>query len=296
VVLNKLPSLKAMQVFEATARHLSFSRAGDELCVSQSAVSHQIKSLEVFLGKKLLTRNNNLVSLTSDGDIYFSVVRDCFKRMQTITDHLMLQDNFKLRIMAQTSIAVEWLAPRISFFTKQHPDIEVILSMAANADEFDSTEYDILVGTWPVPTNFITQPIRDECWFPVCTKQLYDQIDPEDPSSILKLPLYSSENGQDWNLWMQHQKINASIKLDVQYVSHTLLASKAALSGLGVALSCNFIVADAIKLGQLMSVKPLAYNLPWGHYSIHYHAGSHYLDKIETFVDWLMIISNEKGI
>ncbi|MFT5759582.1 MAG: LysR family glycine cleavage system transcriptional activator [Alteromonadaceae bacterium] len=291
--MSKLPSLKSMQTFEATARHLSFTRAADELCVSQSAVSHQIKSLEIFLGKKLLTRSNNLVSLTSDGDIYFSVVKDCFKRMQTITDHLMLHNRPKLRIMAQTSIAVDWLAPRISFFTKQHPDVEVNLSMAAQADEFDPTEYDILVGTWPVPKNFITQKIRDERWFPVCSKQLYEQLDPDDPYSILKFPLYSSEKGQDWELWMQHQKIDTPINPDIQYVSHTLLAAKAALSGMGIALSCNFIVSDAIQQGQLMSVGSLGYNLPWGHYSIHYHAGNHYLDKIETFIDWLMMISND---
>ena len=92
---------------------------------------------------------------------------------------------------------------------------------------------------------------------------------------------------------MQHQKIDTSINPDIQYVNHTLLAVKAALSGMGIALSCNFIVSDAIQQGQLMSVESLGYNLPWGHYSIHYHACNHYLEKIETFIDWLMMINND---
>jgi len=286
--VNKLPPLKSMQAFEATARHLSFSLAAKELCVSQSAISHQIKSLEVFLDKKLFTRSNNKVCLTGDGDVFFSVIKDCFKRMQTITDHLVLKNDFKLKVIAQTAIAVEWLAPKIAQFGQLNPDISIELSMTGEAEIADPLEYDILIGAWPAPSNFITQQIREERWFPVCSPDIYKQIDLSNPQSILNLPLISAENGQDWQIWMQQQQIASPINLSMHYTSHALLAAKMAQGSQGIAMSCNFVVHEAVKQGQLIAIEPLSYHLPWGNFYIHYRAGSHYYDKIETFVTWVI--------
>ena len=292
--MNKLPPLKSMQVFEVTARHLSFSRAASELCVSQSAVSHQIKSLEKFLGQQLLIRNNSSVSLTSEGDTFYSVIKDCFTRMKMITNHLVGESELRLKVMAQTSIAVEYLAPRMASFKKENPGIEIDLFMSSLDTDFDHSNYDIILGTWPVPQNFVTQKIRDEKWYPVCSKAQSKLVNVNDPLSLLKQPLISSEKGQDWDLWAQYQKINTTEKLDVQNVSHTLLAAKAVLGGQGIALSCDFIAADMINEGQLIAIKNLEYTLPWGNYNIHYRIGSHSTDKIEAFAHWLLKTSNNE--
>jgi DNA-binding transcriptional LysR family regulator len=293
--MNKLPSLKAVQVFEVTARHLNFSLAAKELHVTQSAVSHQIKSLEDHLGKSLFTRANNSVFLTQHGDMYYSVIKDSFSRIQTITDQVMENKSIQLRVMAQSSFAVGWLASRISCFKSSNSDIKVSLSMATNADHYDPCEYDISIGTWPAPENYKAQLIRKESWYPIFTKKLSNRINRSDPSSILNLPLWSSENGQDWKLWIQEQKLDPSITLDIQHLSHTLLAGKAALDGQRIALSCDFIVADEINRGDLMAIKELNYSPSWGNYYVHYHAGSHYKDKIKIFVDWLMKACNNNG-
>ena len=282
-----------MQAFEATARHLSFSLAAEELCVSQSAVSHQIKSLESFLGKKLFTRSNNKVSLTGDGDIFFSVIKECFKNMQTITDHLVMQSKVKLKIIAQTSIAVEWLAPRLSHFNELHPDITIELSMTGEAELQKPSEYDILIGAWPSPSNFISKQIREESFYPVCSPEVYEQIDITNPSSILALPLISSENGQDWELWMQHFRLEPPVNLAIQHVSHALLAAKVAQGKKGITMSCDFVVNDLVESGHLVAMKSLSYHLPWGNFFVHYRSGNHYLEKVEAFVDWLISISNQ---
>jgi LysR family glycine cleavage system transcriptional activator len=292
--MDKLPSLVAIKAFDAVARHLSFSRAADELCVSQSAVSHQIKSLESFLGKVLIYRDKHQVSLTSAGAIYFSVVRECFQNLQTVTNHLLSHNTIKLKVLAQSSIAVDWLAPRLSLFTQAHPDIEVVFTMAARADEFKPDDFDILIGTWPAPARFISQPLRQERWFPVCTPELFAQLDTTKPDSLLKHQLYSSENGQDWQLWMQQLKLTAPAPLHMQQLSHTLLAAKAAMSGLGIALSCHYIVETALERKELIAIESLSYELPWGHYAIHYRATSHAIDKINTFVDWVVSMSREE--
>ena len=290
--MSKLPPLKSMQAFEATARHLSFSLAAQELCVSQSAVSHQIKSLEAFLDKKLFTRSNNKISLTGDGDIFFSVIKDCFKQMQTVTDHLILEKNVKLKVIAQTAIAVEWLAPRIPEFNELNPDISIDFSMTGEAELTDPSEYDVLIGAWPAPPNFISKQIREEYWYPVCAPEIYKQLDIERPQSLLDFPLISSENGQDWLIWIQQQKLETPKNLTMQHVSHVLLAAKMAQGKSGIAMSCDFIIHDAIKQGQLIALDSLSFHLPWGDFFIHFSAGSHYRDKIETFIDWFVDICN----
>ncbi|XOV80617.1 MAG: LysR family transcriptional regulator [Aestuariibacter sp.] len=286
--MQKLPSVKAIQTFEVTARHLSFSRAANELCISQSAVSHQIKSLEQALGKQLFLRSNNQVSLTCYGDALYSVASDSFKRLQAITHNLIEQNTLKLKVMAQSAIAVDWLAPRLPWFKKQNPGIDVALSMAISDLDFDAADYDVVIGSWPVPANFVTQKLRVEQWYPVCTPTLFEHIDPNDPVTLLQHSLFSSENGQDWALWMQAQKLGNTLQTDIQHFSNTILASKAALSGLGIALSCGFIADDAIRQGLLIPIKAWSYELPWGHFSIHYRSGSHLSEQIETLLSWLM--------
>ena len=291
--MSKLPPLKSMQAFEATARHLSFSLAAEELCVSQSAISHQIKSLEQFLNKKLFTRSNNKISLTGDGDVFFSVIKVCFKQMQTITDHLVLQNDYKLKVIAQTAIAVEWLAPRISDFTAVNPNITIDLSMTGEAELADPLEYDILIGAWPAPSNFLTKQVREESWYPVCSPEVFEQLDTNDPTSLLRHPLISSENGQEWQLWLQQQKLTPQLDLNIQYTSHVLLATKIVQGKTGIAMGCDFLVRDAVNHGQLVALTSMDFHLPWGNFFIHYRAGSHDMDKLETFVDWFVQISNE---
>ncbi|NOU50701.1 LysR family transcriptional regulator [Pseudoalteromonas sp. JBTF-M23] len=286
--MNRLPPLKSMQAFEAAARNMSFSRAAAELCVSQSAISHQVKSLEQFLGKKLLERNSSHVRLTLDGHTYFTVIKDCFKRMHSITDHLLNKSPYKLKVMAQSSIAVEWLAPKISGFNESYPDIEVSLSMASHGETFEPSDFDIIVGTWPVPPNFITRKTRDERWFPVCSAELIDDKSTLTIEDILNLPLVSSEMGKDWELWAQNNQVDSNSLTISMEVSHTLLAAKVALGGKYIALSTDFIVHQLVESGKLLAFKELSYVLPWGHYAIHYRLGSHAHEDIESFVNWFV--------
>ena len=151
-----LPPLKALQAFEATARLKSFSKAAEQLFVTQSAVSHQVKLLEDFIGQPLLLRQNKSVELTQSGDMLYSVVRDCFVRLNSVTQHLLNQPPVQLKILAQTSIAVEWLAPRLELFKQQQPELDTLLDMASMAHHADAEQYDIILGTWPAPAGKIT--------------------------------------------------------------------------------------------------------------------------------------------
>ncbi|MCO7227069.1 LysR substrate-binding domain-containing protein [Pleionea sp. CnH1-48] len=284
---KRTPPLKAIQAFEATARHLSFSKAAEELCVTQSAVSHQLKVLEDFFGKPLLIRKGKRIALTQDGDDFLSVVGDCFQRIASVTNHILEQQTVHLKVMAQTSIATEWLAPQITEFKQSYPDISIMLNMETFAANFVANDYDIILGTWPTPDGFVTQTLTDEEWFPVCTPALYRKIDERDPESITQQILNTSENGEDWNLWMQHQQIRRPTHLDFQYFSLALLATKAALGGQSIALSNRFIAGEFMATGRLKAIESMSYPLPWGNYHIHYRSDSHRSQPINDFIDWI---------
>jgi LysR family transcriptional regulator, glycine cleavage system transcriptional activator len=289
----RIPPLKALQAFEATARLLSFSRAAAELFVTQSAISHQIKQLEDFMGHALFIRERKRITLTQEGDTLQSVVSDCFLRLAAVTNHLVQQESVTLKIMAQSSIAVDWLAPRIAQFRKGYPDIDLLLNMAVYASSFDPNEYDIIIGTWPTQEGFVSRKLREEHWYPVCAPSFLQKINLDTPETLLNCKLYSSENGQDWNLWMQQHQIRNPIKLDMQNFSLALLSVRAALAGEGIALSCGFMVDDLVKHGLLVTIPELSYTLPWGHYQVHYRVGSHNSESIEAFVSWLWALCQQ---
>lgn len=283
----RMPPLKAVQAFDATARNLSFSRAAEELCVSQSAVSHQIKLLEEHLGHPLFIRKGKSVSLTQNGEIFFSVIGDCMQRISSVTNHLIKQENITLKLAVQTSLAVEWLAAKIVRFEEDNPSIVLALDTHLYFDAFTAAEYDILIGAWPQPTGFVSEPLRIDRWYPVCAPSLYEKIDPADPTSLLSHPLYSSENGEDWNLWLQNHQLDQPASLDIRHFNLALLTTKAAYSGLGFALSNDFLAAEAIERGLLKALPALSYTLPWGHYNVHYRRDVHKSSQIDTFLKWL---------
>lgn len=284
----QLPPLKALQAFEATARLCSFSRAADELCVSQSAISHQIRALEDFIGMPLLLRQHKPITLTEAGATLYSVVGDCFFRLQSVTHHLRKTNHRVLKIVAQTSIAVEWLAPRLPLFTEQHPQIQTLLHMESSASSLDAAAFDVVIGTWPTPAGFVSQRIRTEWWFPVCAPAQYQLLDLSNPASVFAYPLYSSEQGEDWQLWRQQMQLREPAKVEMSQVSLALLATKAVSCGRGLALSNSFIAGDAIRQGQLKALTPWRYQLPWGQYQLHYRQDSVSRQEIAIFNQWLL--------
>jgi LysR family glycine cleavage system transcriptional activator len=284
--MSHLPPLKALQAFEATARLHSFSAAGQELCVSQSAISHQIRLLEQQLGCQLIDRKQQPFRLTEPGATLFSVLQESFFRMRSVCQHLAHQPVRRLSIAAQTSIAVEFLAPRLNAFRDACPQIETLLHMESNAASLDASQFDLILGTWPCPSGFATVALRPEWWFPVCSPKQYQQLDLTQPASVYHAVLYSSEQGQDWQLWRQHMQLNAPAQLQQRQVSLALLATKAVSSGEGIALSNSWIAGDAVRAGTLKAVLNWRYQLPWGQYQLHYRPGGQQQQQINQFIQW----------
>ena len=128
-MLRRLPPLNALKAFEAAARHESFTRAADELCVTQGAVSHQVKALEETLGLKLFNRERQRLVITEAGRDYLAVLRDAFDRIALDTARVVQrQSSGALTVSTSPDFAAKWLVNRLGHFAEAHPDIDLRVS------------------------------------------------------------------------------------------------------------------------------------------------------------------------
>jgi LysR family glycine cleavage system transcriptional activator len=143
---HSLPPLNALRSFDAAARHGSFTRAADELCVTQGAVSHQVKALEIELGLKLFNREHRGLVITEAGREYLSVVRDAFDRIALGTERLVSrQRSGALTVSASPDFAAKWLVNRLGRFADAHPEIDLRVSATMHHVDFAREDVDLAI-------------------------------------------------------------------------------------------------------------------------------------------------------
>src|SRR6202008_4797149 len=150
----RLPPLNALKAFEAAARHESFTRAAEELCVTQGAVSHQVKALEAELAIKLFNRERQRLIITEAGRQYLAVVRDALDRIAVGTERLLQrQSSGVLTVSTSPDFAAKWLVHRLGRFAEAYPGIELRVSATLHHVDFAREDVDIAVrhgeGDWP---------------------------------------------------------------------------------------------------------------------------------------------------
>ena len=150
---KRLPPLNSLKSFESAARHLSFTKAADELFVTQAAVSHQIKLLEDFLGVELFKRKNRALELTEFGKTYFADINKILRKLNEATERLLtLKNDPHLSISVPQTFGIQWLVPHLSDFNRLHPEIEVRLKGVDQDEGLLSKEIDLAVyygkGNW----------------------------------------------------------------------------------------------------------------------------------------------------
>ncbi len=143
---RRLPSLNALRAFEAAARHLSFTRAADELAVTQGAVSHQVKALEAELGIQLFHRRHQGIELTTAGQTYLPAVRDAFDRLAFGTKQLLAAERVnRLTVSVSPNFAAKWLVPRLGRFTHRYPEVDLRISATLQHIDFAQEDVDMAV-------------------------------------------------------------------------------------------------------------------------------------------------------
>src|SRR6266576_3120957 len=174
----RLPPLNALKAFEAAARHESFTRAAEELCVTQGAVSHQVKALEAELGLKLFNRERQRLVITEAGRAYLVVVRDAFDRIGDGTERLLQrQSGGALTVSTSPDFAAKWLVHRLGRFAEAHPEIDLRVSATMHHVDFAREDVDIAVrhgdGHWP---GLHVTRLCSEHLFAVCSPTLASKL------------------------------------------------------------------------------------------------------------------------
>src|SRR5262245_61324454 len=241
-MLRRLPALNALKAFEAAARHESFARAAEELCVTQGAVSHQVKALEEELGVKLFNRERQRLVITEAGREYLAVVRDALDRIAVGTDRLVQrQTSGALTVSTSPDFAAKWLVHRLGRFSEAHPDIDLLISASMHHVDFAREDVDVAVrhgdGNWP---GLDAIRLCAEELFPVCSpKLLAGRKRISGPRDVLKFPLLHTGDRRAWSKWL-HSVGVGDVEIEISQgpvLNRDSMAIDAAVDGQGIALA-----------------------------------------------------------
>lgn len=289
---QRLPPIAALRALEAAARHLNFTKAADELSVTQSAISHQVRHLEELWGLKLFDRRAGRLALTRNGQALAPVVRAFMEKMTSTLETLQseaLRD--PLRVDMLESFAVRWLVPRLGHFHEQHPRIDVWISTSDDPIDFKVEDVDaaIRLGHGNYPGLHTTLLLREHL-FPVCSPQLLARIGkPSKPKDLLRYPLLlrrQDPRHPSWEYWFQKVGVGDVTLTEGTRFPDTNMALHAAVDGQGVAMVRSAHVADDIAAGRLVKL----FNIPCPSTMAYYLVcpeGRENLPKIAAFREWL---------
>jgi LysR family glycine cleavage system transcriptional activator len=292
-MLHRPPPIATLRALEAAARHLNFTKAAEELCVTQSAVSHQIRHLEDLWDLKLFDRPPRGLVLTRNGQALAPVVRNFFDHLSETLETLKNEvKRDPLRIDTLQSFSVKWLVPRLADFHEIFPDIDVWISTHDELVNFFTDNVDLAIrlgeGNWP---GLHSTLLLREYVFPVCSPAFLERVGmPETPMDLMKLPLLlrlgepSHHNWEDWFAKVGNEDV---VVIEGPRFPDTNMALQAALEGQGVALARSAHVCDDLKSGKLVKLFDLDY-LSNVFYYLVCPTGTENTPKIESARDWLL--------
>lgn len=258
---RRMPPLSLLNSFEVVARHSSFTMAADELCLTQSAVSRQIKSLEHQLGLPVFRRLHRAIELTADGQRLFEAVTRGLQEIETCVNGLRAAaENPQITVSASVAFSFFWLMPRLERFSARHPEIDVRVLATDQRIDLRQEGVDVAIlygsGEWE---GVRTSLLFGEKVYPVCSP-IYLGAHPElrTPSDMLDQQLLHLDGGGniwggvDWRVWLLAQGITGQpVRRGVRLNSYPMII-QAAEAGRGVALGWSYITDEMVADGRLV--------------------------------------------
>lgn len=276
--------LNALRAFEAAARHLNFTRAAIELCVSQGAVSHQVAQLERRLGTRLFHRLPRGLALTDEGHALVPVVADAFDRVAATLDQYSggrFREALKVGVVG--TFATGWLLPRLAGFARAHPGIDLRISTNNNRVDLAGEALDFAIrfgdGAWH---GTHAEPLLAAPMAPVCAPAVAGRL--KTPADLLHEPLLRSYRTDEWARWFAAAGLPAPVLRGPIFDSSALMATAAA-AGYGVALVPAAMFARELATETL--VQPFAIEIDAGRYWLTRLMSRSESDAMTLFKGWL---------
>jgi LysR family glycine cleavage system transcriptional activator len=288
---RRLPPLTWLRAFEAAARHLSITRAAEELQVTPAVVSQHVSALEKHLHVPLFRRVRHRLFLTDKGENYLPKLREAFDLMALGTRELYAaEERETLTIRVPSSFSIQWLAPKLDRFHARYPRMVIRLSALGREADFAREEIDLEIrngaGKWPGVVSIL---LLEEEVFPVCSPQLLTGPQPLRLPADLRHHQLLHVNGyrEDWRMWFAAAGVEFAQMQRGDLFDQSVMAIQAAVNGLGVALGRTSLVANELAAGRL--VAPFAITLPGEDaYWITYPESAAERPGLVAFRDWLL--------
>ncbi|MDO7896203.1 transcriptional regulator GcvA [Pseudomonas citrulli] len=289
--MRDLPPTATLRAFEVATRHATFTAAAQELHVTQSAVSHQLKHLEALWGLQLFERGKSL-SLTAAGATLAPIVREFFMSLEaTLSDLREQKDRVRLEVSTTYSFALKWLLPRLPNLSRLHPELLVSLDTTDKIIQFSSAQADVAIrlgkGIYP---GLHSEFLFGEQVFPVASPELLQRFGmPRNPAELLHYPLLTRDGAElvpKWEVWFQKVGLEfLPLKESVRF-GDTNMTVEAALLGQGVALVRSGHVESEISDGRLVRLFDVPFPSPLAYYFV-CPKGIESQPHIVSFRQWL---------
>ncbi len=286
---RRLPPFAAVRAFEAAARHGSFTTAADELNVTQSAVSHQVRRLEEFLDTALFVRDPQGLDLTPAGEGYLAELTGILDRLDASTRRVCQPDEAELlRIRATPAFTSRWLLPRMHRFQARHPELDYDISIGFPPTDFSQGDVDVFIhwGTEPVAGARV-EPFFDTARSPVASAEFLRRGPRiEAPADLLAVTLLHDQVQDGWAQWFETCGVVPPASRRGPRLAHCELVLQAAEAGQGVALPYLALIESELECGRLIRLfdreTPSAVI-----YSLAYQEADADEPKIKGFRDWM---------
>lgn len=286
-----LPTMTALQCFESAARHLSFTRAAQELHLTQSAVSKQVAQLEDMLQHPLFHRVRRRLQLAPAGELYLAEVNKILTQVDMSSRYILSYggETEVVRIATQPTFGARWLIAALKGFSKRHPNIYLDIKSELESFDLVQAKADVALfygqGSWPGATCI---ELFGEDVVPVCSPDILPDEPLTDAAELTHLVLLQcTSRPESWHEWFEEQGISTEHSYHGPRFDTFYMCIRAARSGCGVAMVPRFLVQDELDEGKLV--------IPWLHKKL--SKGSHFVafaeqagevPKIKSLVNWIL--------
>jgi LysR family transcriptional regulator, glycine cleavage system transcriptional activator len=282
--------LNSLRAFEAAARHLSFTRAAVELCVTPTAISHQVRTLEEFLHTPLFQRKGGKLILTPATANALEELSEGFNKLESALLALNRRGRQrKLSVAASPSVASLWLMPKLTRFVASVPDIELNLCTVIGESDFSDRPFDVAICSTDDHLGRKVDDLMEERIYPVCSPALLEDMGLTSKAALAELPLIHDDKVNDqFPTWRRYFETTQSAIRDVSCglrFNQSSLAIEAAIQGHGLLLGRYRLIAAALADGRLTVLSDRPYPASLRYYIVQQRGEER--RAVRTFLDWL---------
>ena len=295
--MRRLPPLNALRAFEAAARHLSFTKAAEELNVTPGAISQQVKALEDFVGAPVFRRHKRNLLLTDEAQASLPILREAFDKIAEAAGALAAPGRTgRLTVSVAPSFAAKWLVPRIDDFHEQRPDIEVWISADMDVVDFGKDDVDLAIryggGKYE---NLRVERLLSEKVIPVCSPSLligeHPLKTPQDLKSHTLLHDGSPDNDEScptWSMWLKAAGVEGADAARGPRFNQSSLVIEAAVAGKGVALAKSQLALADLEAARLAIPFDMSVPIDFAYYLVCPEAKAK-TPAVQAFMEWLRL-------